>query len=453
MKRIWILIGIILGIIVIGLAGYLGFHSNNPKASSDVQVPQTATVTRCDVTQTVTAPGSVTNFQEAVIQMPFDGKLTEIDVQAGNTVKKGQVLAQFDSTAQELALATAKMNLAELTSPEAVANTELAITLAQADVINAQTALNNQQYWENNALVQDQYANVVVAKANLDKAQAAYDRAHVGEYINNPDEAALYQALYDAQQKYNLAEYYYSLYSQKPTQRQVNEAQANLDLANAKLANAQNYLAALTGGNVPADATGTSLDALTQAKQAVQTAQDNLDTTRLIAPFDGLVLQSNATSGVMIPAGTNLFTIHDPRDIEMETTVTEEDFPYVEVGQKATVYFDALPNVVGSGTVSRIVPERAPGNNPLYYVYIRLGEVPDGLVNGMTVDSYITIANRQGVLCLPRSVAHASSDNKVVLQVWNGTSTENREVEIGLRGDTNDEIVSGLALGEQVVVK
>ena len=229
MKRIWIVVGILTGVIVIGIVGYLGFRNNNPKSSSGVQAPQTATVTVCNVEQSVTAPGSVINFQEAVIQMPFDGKLTEIDVQPGDTVKTGQPLAQFDSTAQEIALTATKMNLAELTSPEAIANAELAITSAQADVITAQTALNNQQYWENNALIQDQYANLVIAKANLDKAQAAYDNADVGEYINNSGEAALYQALYDARQKYNLAEYYYSLYSQKPTERQFNAAQANLD--------------------------------------------------------------------------------------------------------------------------------------------------------------------------------------------------------------------------------
>jgi multidrug efflux pump subunit AcrA (membrane-fusion protein) len=216
-----------------------------------VQAPQTASVTRCDVLQSVTATGNVVNFQEAVLQMPTTGKLTEIFVQPGDNVKSGQILAQFDATSQEIALTTAKMALAELTSPEAIANAELAITSAQTDVITAQTALNNQQYWENRALIQDQYANLVLARADLDKAQAAYDNAHVGAYINNPDEANLYQALYAAQQKYNLAEYYYSLYSQKPTERQFNTAQANLDLANARLANAQNYLVALKGGDLP----------------------------------------------------------------------------------------------------------------------------------------------------------------------------------------------------------
>ena len=59
---------------------------------------------------------------------------------------------------------------------------------------------------------------------------------NVGDYINNANEATAYQALYKAKQAYDTAFYYYSLYSQKPTQRQIDEAQANLDLANATLA-------------------------------------------------------------------------------------------------------------------------------------------------------------------------------------------------------------------------
>ncbi len=52
-------------------------------------------------------------------------------------------------------------------------------------MINAQTVVNNQQYWKNDALIQNYYASYVIAKANLDKAQTAYDNANVGQYINN----------------------------------------------------------------------------------------------------------------------------------------------------------------------------------------------------------------------------------------------------------------------------
>jgi macrolide-specific efflux system membrane fusion protein len=71
----------------------------------------------------------------------------------------------------------------------------------------------------------------------------------------------------------------------------------------------------------------------------------------------------------------------------------------------------------------------------------------------MTADTTITIASREGVLCLPRSVVHTSGDNQAMVQVWNGTETQTREVTTGLRGDTSVEILSGLEEGEQVVVQ
>jgi multidrug efflux pump subunit AcrA (membrane-fusion protein) len=117
------------------------------------------------------------------------------------------------------------------------------------------------------------------------------------------------------------------------------------------------------------------------------------------------------------------------------------------------VYFDARPDVTAKGKVERIIPKRIEGDSPLYSVYLSLDEIPDGLADGMTVDTNVTITSRPGVLCLPRSVVHASGDNKAVLQVWNGSSTESREVTVGLRGDSNVEIVSGLTEGEKVVVR
>jgi multidrug resistance efflux pump len=176
-------------------------------------------------------------------------------------------------------------------------------------VITAQTALNNEQYWQNTALTKNYYASYVIAKDNLDRAQKAYDNAKVGEYINNSNEANAYQALYNAQQAYNTAQYYYSLYSQEPTQRQFDAAQATLDLAKAELTNAQNYLAALTGGTVPTDATGSNMAALRQAQLDVKTAQTNLDSATLYAPMAGTVMSLNVTNGEAV----RQYNHHDDR--------------------------------------------------------------------------------------------------------------------------------------------
>jgi len=77
----------------------------------------------------------------------------------------------------------------------------------------------------------------------------------------------------------------------------MDQAQATLDLANTTLKNAQIYLAALTGGTVPADATGSNLFNLNQARLAVQIAQANLDSTQITAPFDGTVTEVNSMVG------------------------------------------------------------------------------------------------------------------------------------------------------------
>ena len=182
----------------------------------------------------VTASGVVVADQQAAMAFSLPGNVMLVNVKVGDQIQAGQMLVQLDDTTQQIQLEQAKLVMQELTSPEAIANAKLAVTSAQSDVINAQYGVNNQLYWKNNALIQDQYSKVVIAKANLDKAQTTYEDANVGEYINNADEAALYQALYNAQLKYDAAFNSFSTYSQKPTQRQLDAAQASLDLADRK---------------------------------------------------------------------------------------------------------------------------------------------------------------------------------------------------------------------------
>ncbi len=93
--------------------------------------------------------GYLVASSEANIAFEIDGKLSELDVKLGDKVEKGQLLAKLDDASLQYKLEEAQLALLELTSPEAIANAELAVTTAQSDVINAQAALNNEQYWQN----------------------------------------------------------------------------------------------------------------------------------------------------------------------------------------------------------------------------------------------------------------------------------------------------------------
>jgi multidrug resistance efflux pump len=335
----------------------------------------------------VTASGIVVDDQEAHMAFNLAGNVKLVNISLGDQVQAGQTLIQLDDTTQQIKLDQADLALSELTSPEAIANARLAITTAQTDVTNAQLALNNLKYWQNTALVQNYYATMVLAKSNLDKAQTAYDNAKGGQYINNANQAAAYNALYTAQAAYNNAKYYYSLYSQAPTQNQQDQAQANLDLANATLKNAQVYLAALTGGTVPPDASGAALLQLKQDQLAVQTAQEDLDGTRLIAPFSGEVAAVTASVGDYVSPGQIILVISDVNHMHIETTdLSERDVPEVKLGQVATVSIKALNQNV-SGKVSAISPTADTlGGDVVYKVVILLDTIPSNLLAGMSVD-------------------------------------------------------------------
>ena len=396
-QKTWIVVGAVLVIIIgavlviFNLRAQGTVSSSGTAGSSGTSAYQTTTVQQGTLTSTVEGTGTVGSSLSANLTWLSSGQVNKVNAQIGDQVKTGDVLATLvqDSTqiGLESALITAQQNLAELTSPEAIANARLAITTAQTDVTNAQLALSNLKYWQNTALIQNYYANMVLAKSNLDKAQTAYDNAKGGQYINNANQAAAYNALYTAQAAYNNAKYYYSLYSQAPTQNQQDQAQANLDLANATLKNAQVYLAALTGGTVPPDASGAALLQLKQDQLAVQTAQEDLDGTRLIAPFSGEVAAVTASVGDYVSPGQIILVISDVNHMHIETTdLSERDVPEVKLGQVATVSIKALNQNV-SGKVSAISPTADTlGGDVVYKVVILLDTIPSNLLAGMSVD-------------------------------------------------------------------
>jgi RND family efflux transporter MFP subunit len=414
---------------------------------------QTATARTGNLILEASGSGYLVAASEANVAFEIDGKVAELDVKLGDKVTKGQLLAKLDDANLQYALEEDQLALLELTSPEAIANAQLAVTTAEANVITAQTALNNEQYWQNAALTKDYYASYVIAKDKLDRAQTAYDNAKVGEYINNSNEANAYQALYNAQQAYNTAKYYYSLYSQAPTQRQMDAAQATLDLDNAELTNAKNYLAALTGGTVPTDATGSNMAALRQAQLNVKTAQTNLDNATLYAPMAGTVMTLSVTDGQAISANTTVMSIDDVSQATIQFYLDPSDWTNAKVGYVTSVSFDALTGQTFSGKVTEIMPElvTASGSSMVEGMAVLDKSVDEiGLPIGVEASIDVISGQATNVVLIPVEALHQLSDNSYTVFVMTNGTPVLRTVTVGLKDDTYAEIKSGLKAGEVV---
>ena len=393
MNKTAVTIFILIGILVVGASGYFGFATT--QEPEPTPTPQTVSVTSCDVEQTVTAPGNLVNVNEAEVKMPTTGRLSAVKVRVGDPVQAGQRLAELDP---------------------------VATTQAQLDVLEAQQELEKLQR-QRTAL---DYPRATDAFIKDLRKQIGNAKQVVAELENN----------------YKKAE--------DPLER--SQVLASLTLAKDDLKNLQSNLNWYTSKPTENDVTNADSElALAQAKY--DAAKAVLESLEITAPFKGIVFAVNAQSGETYPSETSLFTIGDPKALEVIANVTEEDYPLLTIGQAVEVFFDARPDVTVSGKVDRIIPKRIAGDRPLYNIYISLDEVPDGLADGMTSDTAITIAERTGVLCLPRAVVRASSGDTTTVKVWDGTQETAREITTGLRGDTYVEIVSGLSEGEQVVTR
>jgi len=455
-QKVWIATGVSVVVIIALVLVVASIRSQN---SSSTAAYQTTTVQLGTLISSVDGSGTLASTQSANLAWQNSGQVDQVLAQTGTKVKAGDVLATLlqDSqtrTALETNLVNAQENLAELTSPEAIANAKLAVTTAQSDVQNAQYLVYNQQYWKNEALINDQYANVVIAKEKLDNAQEAYDKAHVGEYINNASEAVLVQALYNAQQSYNTANNYYSLYSQKPSQHQLDEAQATLDLANAQLASAQNYLAALTGGDVPADATGTSLLKFKEATLAVQTAQENLDAIKLTAPFDGTITQADVIPNAVVSAGTQAFRIDNLSSLVVAVQVTEIDINGIQAGQPATITFDAIPNKTYNGKVIKSdLAGTVSQNSVNFTVTVQITDADAQIKPGMAANVTIVTNQVANALLVPStSIFTDTSGQQYVYLIQNSTLTTVL-VTVGAVSDSTTQITNDtLKEGDTIVL-
>jgi HlyD family secretion protein len=452
--RTWIIILVV--VVVVAGIGVWYFRSRNTSTATTQY--QTVQAEKGTLTATVGATGTVRSNQNAVLTWQNAGTVGIIKVKPGDQVNSGDILgtlrlAALAQSTLESNLVTVQENLAEMTSPEAIANAKIAITTAEKQVIDAQTTLNNTQYWQNTALQQNYYASYVIAKDNLDKAQKIYDSANVGPYINNANEANAYQQLYNAKQAYNTAFYYYSVYSQTPTQRQLDEAQANLDLANATLTNDRIYLAALTGGNVPADATGTALLQFEQAKQAVQTAQENLDANNLTAPFSGTVTEVDGMVGDQVSPLTNAFRLDDLSQMKVDVQVSEVDINSVNGGQPVTLTFDAISGKTYNGKVVEVATAGDSVQGAVDFTVTVVLTDPDASVKpGMTAAVTITVKQVNNVLLVPSRAVRLVNNQLVVYVLSNGQAKE-VNVTLGASSDTMSEVVSSnLKAGDIIIL-
>ncbi|MGR3176697.1 MAG: efflux RND transporter periplasmic adaptor subunit [Candidatus Anammoxibacter sp.] len=255
---------------------------------------------------------------------------------------------------------------------------------------------------------------------------------------------------------------------QKEERTEVAQAQAELDIAHAKLKQAKraferrdqlyrdNHISISELDEIELTL-AVSRSELVKASTELDRAKERLSETIVSAPVAGIILQKYVEKGQIIVSGvsnvsggTQIVDIADMSIVYIEAGIDEIDIGKVNVGQIATVKADAYPQLKFSGEIVRIAPEaKIEQNVTLFDVIVEVVNTDGKLKSGMNTDIEITIVKLEDVLLAPTMALQTpkeqdkQADEKNVF-LKEGNDFVLHKVKTGFSNFKQTEILSGL---------
>lgn len=341
----------------------------------------------------VSATGVVLPEQWARLSMKAAGMVTEVAVEEDDMVQTGETLIHLEG--QENLDAAISATRFELASAEHALDamykdTELLAAQAHQEMIIAQQEVEDAEQYLVNLQSPAPKVDIDQAKANLLLAQIRLDevREDFEPYEKKPESnkvrAALFSKLVEAEKNYDSTVRLLNNLSGEASELDIAEAEADLRLAQEKLAVAERDYAIYKDGPDPDDVKLVE-ERVDNANVQLDAAINALDDLALNAPFDGTVTELYVKESEWIAPGQPILLLADLDHLRVETTdLNEIDVARIEVGDTAIVTFDALPDVVVDGQVVRVAQKAAEGSGVNYPVVVVLDEIPEKLRWGMT---------------------------------------------------------------------
>ncbi len=171
----------------------------------------------------------------------------------------------------------------------------------------------------------------------------------------------------------------------------------------------------------------------------------------VVSEYDGYIVTLDAMEGMTYEKDQQFCTIADAQTLYLKVEIDELDIDGVEVGQTASVVFDAFEDQTYEGVVEKISGK---GNNSGGVTTYTVTIAMDGdtrLKDAMSATATIVMDSKDNVLLIPVDAVEVLDGEQFVEVEENGVAQQ-RRVTLGLINDEYAEVTEGLSEGEQVIV-
>jgi len=392
-KRLFFIGGSILAIIILVM-----IVAAMTRGGTKIDPSKLGKVERGDLAKSVVATGKVEPITKVEIKSKASGIVKKLYVEAGDHVKKGQVLAELD---RDEILASVRSQEAQLLSSEAN------LRAAEADLKRAELDAEG--------------PDVPLLKRAYERAQKMQSEGVVSDSSRD-----------DAQKNYELA----------LNKRQV--ARAQLVVGKAKIAQAK------------ADVQRQSAN-LAQLKEQLSYTTVTAPIDGILLSRDVEIGDAVSSILVMGSAATLVMTIGDTSEVYVKGKVDESDIGKVYLNQPARIKVESFKDKTFTGKVTKISPMGTEKDNvTTFEVRVSINNPGGELKAAMTANAEIILEEHKNVLQIPEGALMYDKDKKASVEVPDPSAKDGKKkvaVQVGISNGAKAEILSGLKEGDQVVLQ
>ncbi|MGB7752964.1 MAG: efflux RND transporter periplasmic adaptor subunit [Candidatus Acidiferrales bacterium] len=358
---------------------------------------QIVSVTREDLTASITGNGKVEPIAPTVARAEFPTFVAAVQATEGQSIRKGQLILTLDA-----------------------ADVRAQLSQARADLVAAQTDLRNARAGgppDDVAQLQGDLQNAETKVANLERTQQA-----LAQLVTKG----------------------------AATQEEAAQNQAALATARANLQTFREKKAALEQrASVNVESAGLRVK---QQQDLVQALEEKVRSATVIAPADGTLYSLPVHKGDFVKLGDVLAEMANLRHVRVRAFVDEPDLGALAQNEGVQVLWDAMPNRIWNGKVEQ-VPKQvvARGSRSVGEVLCSVDNNETELLPNVNVEVRVLVHEQHAVLVIPRGAVRYDEGQHFVL-AYDGDAVHRRDIKVGVAGADKYEVLSGLALGDKVAL-
>ena len=177
----------------------------------------------------------------------------------------------------------------------------------------------------------------------------------------------------------------------------------------------------------------------------------NLKSGNVVAPFDGVLGYTGLTEDIFISDNIFIITLDDNSTIFSDIKVPESYAPFIKKGLPVEVRVSSYKDKIFLGEID-FISSRINADTRSLLARIKINNNNLELLSGSLLEITVKF-NLRNSLGVPDTSIMMEGEKSYIYTVSDENIANKTEVQIGLRGDSKVEILSGINEGDQIVAE